>query len=81
MKSENDDVEVRQKLVAVDDVDKSGRSHNSHNNTTGSVNRQGDEAIDHFIEDNSISDSAIRKDMMKSSRYSYMVGEHGFTVN
>ncbi len=35
----NDDVEVRQKLVAVDDVDRSGRSKND---TNDSINCQGD---------------------------------------
>jgi len=39
-------------------------------------------ALDQFMDDNnSVTDSAIQRDMMKSSRYSYMVGEHGFTVN
>lgn len=37
--------------------------------------------VDRFIEDGSNIDSQIRKDMMKSSRYSYMAGDHGLTIN
>ena len=37
--------------------------------------------VDQFIEDGSNVDSLIRKDMMKSSRYSYMAGDHGLTIN
>lgn len=37
--------------------------------------------MDKFIGENSIRDSALGASKMKSSRYSYLAGDHGLTIN
>lgn len=72
--------------ILVDNVDGNSFATKNDMNKSGnsSINAQGDVAIDHFLSKASTAnqgDSQIQKDMMKSSRYSYMnAGGHGLTV-
>ena len=68
--------------ILVEDVSNSYRDvPKKLDESSNSVNRQ-DIAIDQFLDENTQSniDSQIRKDMMKTSRYSYMGGNHGLTT-
>ena len=68
--------------ILVEDVSNSYRDvPKKLDESSNSVNRQ-DIAIDQFLDENTQSniDSQIRKDMMKTSRYSYIGGAHGLTT-
>ena len=74
-----------EKEVLVSQVDESQHSNNKgRRSTNNSVNMgHNDEAIDHFLDEegkDSHIDTEIRNHM-KSSRFSYLAGDHGFTVN
>ena len=76
-------MDTSEKEVLIENLDKSGRSHGNPNNEThgSSINMQDNSEIDQFVQNVSQTDTMIRKDIMKSSRYSYMAGDHGLTVN
>ena len=74
-----------EKEILVDNVDGNSFANKNDMNesSNSSINKKGDVAIDQFY-DNASSmqgDSQIQKDMMKTSRYSYMNADgHGLTV-
>lgn len=65
-------------LVEVEDVEIERKSTN--HNSSVQHHDEGFDGVDKFIGEHSVTDSAIRRDM-KNSRYSYMAGEHGLTIN
>ena len=72
----------KHRLVEVEDVDDCDMSIEEKNHLgDSSINKEGDVAIDNFMSTLSDKDSKVRKDMLRSSRYSMMAGEHGLTVN
>ena len=75
-----------EKEILVDQVDDSREEkHRRSENNNSSVNMQDDDqAIDAFIstaDKNSHFDTENHAKLLKSSRFSYMAGSHGFTVN
>ena len=69
-----------EKEVLVEKVDESYHSKKTGNNSSLNLGHN-DEAIDQFLSNETgVGDSEIRANM-KSSRFSYLAGDHGFTAN
>ena len=69
-----------EKEVLVEKVDESNHSGRPGNNSSVNLDNN-DDAIDQFLSNETgVGDSEIRANM-KSSRFSYLAGDHGFTAN
>ena len=69
-----------EKEVLVEKVDESYHSKKAGNNSSVNLDHN-DDAIDQFLSNETgVGDSEIRANM-KSSRFSYLAGDHGFTAN
>ena len=76
---EKDGKDERQKLVSVSNLDASADARSS---SGGSINIK--DTTQNFLDqaaDDMVNSELIKKEMMRSSRYSIMAGEHGLTVN